>query len=129
MNFLQKLWLLLTLRDKRNLTILLLSSIAVSIIETVALSAIAVFILLATNFDAINKSKFFSYIYKASGCTSHVNFIMMLGILLAGFYLLRGAIAIGHAYLMIRFAQGRYQDWTQRIFKDYLLFPYKQFAT
>lgn len=128
MNFLQKLWLLLTRRDKRNLTILLLSSIAVSVIETVALSSIAVFILLATNFDAINKSKFFSYIYKISGCTSHVNFIMVLGILLAGFYLLRGAIAIGHAYFMIRFAQGRYQDWTQRIFKDYLLFPYKRFA-
>ncbi len=128
MNFLQKLWVLLTLRDKRNLTILLLSSIVVSIIETFALSAIAVFILLATNFDAINKNKFFYYLYKASGCVSPVNFIMMLGILLAVFYLLRGVIAIGHTYLMIRFAQGRYQDWAQRIFKDYLLFPYKRFA-
>ncbi len=128
MNYLQKLWLILTKRDKRNLTLLLLSSIIVSVVETVALSAVMVFVSMATNFEAIHKSKVGSYLYKMSGCATSLNFIMILGFGLAGFYLVRGIISVGHAYLMIKFAQGRYQEWSQKIFKDFLLFPYQQFA-
>ncbi len=128
MNFLQKLWLILTKRDKRNFILLLLSSIIVSIIETIALSAVMVFVAIATNFETINKHKFGSYLYKMSGCSAPVEFVMLMGFLLAGFYVFRGLVSIGHIYLMIRFSQGRYQAWAQRIFTDYLLFPYQQFV-
>lgn len=128
MNFLQKLWLILTKKDKRNLGLLLVLSVVVSVIETIALSAVMVFVSFATNFDSISKSKVGGYLYSMSGCSSHVNFIIFLGLLLAGFYLVRCFISIGHIYLMIRFAQGRYQAWAQWIFRSYLLFPYQQFA-
>lgn len=128
MNFLQKFFLLLTKRDKRNLGILLVSSIVVSIVETVALSSVMVFISMATNFDAIAKSSVGRYLYTKSGCSAPVDFIIFLGLALALFYLVRGIINIGYSYLMIKFAQGRYQSWTQAFFKEYLQQSYRDFV-
>ena len=129
MNFLQKLWRMLQPRDKRNLGLLLILSIIVSCLETCALSAVMFFISVATNFGSIGQSKLAQWLYTASGCTTYPNFILLLGIGLIFFYIARAGIAIGHIYLMIRFAQGRYKDWSRKIFKDFLQLPYQAFVT
>jgi ABC-type multidrug transport system fused ATPase/permease subunit len=108
---------------------LLFFSIIVSLIETIALSAVMIFVSMATNFDAISKSKVGSYLYVLSGCSSSINFIMLLGFFLIVFYFVRCLISICHVYLMIRFSQGRYQAWAKQIFKNFLFFPFSQFTT
>ena len=56
-------------RDKKILGGLLLLSISVSIIETLSITAIMVFISVATNFESIFKNPYYSYVYKLLHCS------------------------------------------------------------
>lgn len=123
--FLEKLSHLLSRRDKSILFLLLGFSVLVSFIETLGLTAVMFFISVTTNFEMVLKNKYCKWFYDLFHCSSAANFIIVLGIILSFFYVFRAVLNIFHAWLMARFAQGKYKQWSQRLFTHYLYFFYK----
>ncbi|MFH1832151.1 MAG: ABC transporter ATP-binding protein [bacterium] len=119
---------LFTRRDKKVICVLLFASIIVSIIETISLSSLMVFIALATNFNTIFTNKYLSTIYNFLGCSSPSNFILIAGIGLVLFYFCRLAINTVHIYYMSKFALTCQQKFSIRLFERYLQFNYKDFV-
>lgn len=127
-SFLKILMRLFSRRDKKVILVLLATSIIVSIVETIGVSAIMVFVSVATNFGMITKSRHFGALYKFLGCTKHADFIMILGIGLLFFYAFRMMLNAVHAYYMSKFAYMRQQYFATRMFKKFLLFRYRDFV-
>jgi len=129
MNLLIKLKKLLSRREKKITSLLFLASIFVSFLETFSISLIMLFASVATNFQKINTNKYYSYLYNFFGCSSHVNFVVLLGICLITFYFFRGGIISLFSYAQNRFAQGRFRNFAFKFFQNYLNFQYKDFAS
>jgi len=116
-------------RDKKLVGILLGASILVSIVETISLSALMIFIGIVTNFDMVlKKSRHFGTVYKFLGCTKPADFIIIIGLFLLAFYVVRLIINAVHIYYMNKFAQNRQQIFAKRLFERYLCFNYKDFV-
>lgn len=120
---------LLSRREKMVLMLLLLLSVIVSAIETFAISAIMVFITLATNFDIISKNKYCYSVYTYLGFTSPANFVVVLGICLLFFYLFRAVLNIYYTYISSYFSFQRHHKFSSSIFDTYLRFNYCDFVT
>ena len=90
---------LLTRRDKFVLLMLLFLSILVSAVETVGISAIMVFVGLATNLEYAFKNEYCLKIYIILGFTRPVNFVIFVGVMLLIFYFVRAALNIFYLYL------------------------------
>ncbi len=129
MQFLLLLNKLLLPRDKRVLGLLLALAVLVSIIETVSITAIMVFISIATNFDQIITNRYYAWAYRFLGCSSPAQFVMILGIGLALFYLLRGILNIIHIYIMGHFSYTRYQRFATLLFSRFLRFSYQDYVS
>jgi len=127
MNFIRKLYILLSRRDRHLLLILLIFSMFISIIETVGVSAIMPFIAVAGDFDRIHKNEYYEYFYKLFSFQSEVNFVVAFGIILIVFYIFRSLINIFYFYLLARFSKGRYHLIAYRLFESYMGMPYRQF--
>lgn len=126
--FLKKISVLLTRRDKLFLGYLLVFSIFVSLIETVGVSIIMPFISVATDFTHIQRNPYFSFLYDFFSFTSASHFILAFGICLILFYLARSALNLFYIYLLARFAKGRYHLIAYRLFENYLGRSYQQFT-
>lgn len=127
-SFLTILYQLLSRHDKKILANLLLSSIMVSIIETIGISAIMIFIGMTTNLDVVTQNNYTNLLYTRMGITEPVNFVMIIGIVLICFYILRAIINTIHIYHVSAFAHMRQHHFATRIFQTYLNLSYKQFA-
>ncbi len=119
---------LFTRRDKKVLILLLFASILVSIVEMIGVSAVMVFISVATNFGTIQNSIYFSKIYHFLGCEHPHQFVVMLGIGLLGFYIFRMLLNAVHIYYMNKFANMRQYYFSTRVFHRFLLLGYKDFT-
>ncbi len=119
---------LLTPRDKKVLTGLLIGSIFISIVETIGISAIMVFVSIATNFDIVTKNTYLSPIYQWSGFTQPAHFVIALGALLISFYLFRALVNTIHIYAMSTFASMRQHYFATQMFTTYLNLSYKDFV-
>jgi len=127
MNFLKKLFYLLRKKDKQLLLWLVLFSIGISIIETVGISVIMPFIQVATDYSIIETNRYFSWIYSSFNFENKSSFVILFGIALIFFYLLRSFINYIYFYALARYAQGRYHILASQLFKRYLKMPYKNF--
>lgn len=127
-SFFSVLLRLFTKRDKKIISVLLFSSVLVSVIETIGVSAIMIFVSVATNVGAITKSKFFTKLYTFLDCKSHSEFVVILGVLLLLFYAVRLVVNALHVYYMSKFAHMRQYHFSTRMFQKYLLFRYADFA-
>ena len=114
--------------EKRLLFGLLFLSIGVSIVETVGLSGLMFFITLATNFEFIQKNKYFSSAYDFSGASHPAQFVAMIGIGLIVFYCIRAGLNIFLAYSLSRFSQMRQHRFATENFERFLLLDYKEFT-
>jgi len=119
---------LLTTRDKQFLSLLLFLSIIISVIETLSISAIMVFISIATNPELINKNPHYFRLYTLFNVSSPTHFMIIMGGLLIGFYLIRGALNVVHIYAMARFAYTRYHYFASLLFNRFLRFSYATFV-
>ncbi|WP_456394147.1 ATP-binding cassette domain-containing protein [Nitratifractor sp.] len=126
-SFFKKLNALLSHHDKRLLVLLLLLSIAVSIVETIGISAIMPFIAVAGNFDLIHTNHWYAKAYEIGGFGSEVNFVVAFGIALILFYLFRSAFNLFYFYILARFSKGRYHLIAYRLFESYVGMPYRHF--
>ncbi len=119
---------LFTRRDKAAFIGLLLFSFLVSCIETISLSAVMMFISVATNFDYISKNSLCRRAYTILGCSSPMHFVVAMGVGLIIFYLVRGLIGLVHAYVTSRCAQSIYHRCSVALFSHFLKFPYGDFV-
>ncbi|MBM3887174.1 ABC transporter ATP-binding protein [Candidatus Dependentiae bacterium] len=115
-------------REKILLCGLLSLSILVSVIETVGISGLMFFITLATNFEMIQKNKYFSAAYTISRATHPAYFVAMIGIGLIVFYCIRAVLNIFLVYSLSRFSQMRQHRFTTENFKRFLMLDYKEFT-
>ena len=124
----KKLRSLLTIRDKQFLLGLFFFSIFISVVETAGISVIMPFIAVATDFNIIHTSEYYSYIYRILDFDKDVSFVITFGIVLIIFYLFRSAINLFYLHLLNRFTQGRYHLLAYRLFENYMGMAYKDFV-
>jgi len=129
MGLVQELNRLLSRREKVALGILFCASVIVSCIETFSITAIMLFISVATNFDLVHKNRWYAFAYRLTGCSSAANFVLLFGVLLIGFYGIRGILNVIYLYRVNNFAQQRYRSCSSKLFYRFLQFPYKDFVT
>lgn len=128
-NILLTLNSLMNKKDKRNLGILVLFSIFISILEVVGISAIMPFISVVSDSGLITSNPYYSSIYNFFGFKNYIDFIMIFALILIIYYLFRGVINIVYIYLLNRFTQGRYHFLSHKLFSVYMGMPYKTFVS
>ena len=123
-----KLRAILTRRDKKFFLLLVVFSIFISIIEVIGVSAIMPFMSVTMDFNTIHSNQYFSYFYKLFQFEKEINFIIIFGVVLVLFYILRSAINIFYTYTLSKFSQGRYHLIAYRLFENYMGMSYKNFV-
>jgi len=128
MNYLTKLSSLLDKKDKHHLAWLVLFSVFLSVVETIGISAIMPFIDIVTNFDNIHTNQYYQWAFDFFDFEREVNFTIVFGLVLFGFYVFRGVVNLLYSYLMVHFSENLYAQTTKKLFKTYLTMPYQVFA-
>lgn len=123
----KKLRVILDKKDKKFLILLFIFSVFVSVIEVIGVAIVMPFISLATDFSLIESNSYYKYFYNLFNFDNHISFIIVFGVLLVVFYLLRGIINIFYTYLLSKFSKGRYYIVSSKLFTTYLNLNYLDF--
>ncbi|ROR39158.1 ABC transporter ATP-binding protein [Caminibacter pacificus] len=126
-NFFNKLFSLLSKRDKQYLLFLMLLSIVLSFIETIGVGIIMPFISIATDFNKIFTNQYIYYFYNLFDFKSSLYFVVFFGVVLIFFYIFRAIFTLFYFYMLSRFAQSRYHIIAYRLFENYIGLEYKKF--
>jgi len=126
---LYKLNLILTKKDKRFATYLLIFSVFISIIETVGVAVIMPFVAVASDFTLIESNEYYSYVYSFFDFNSAIDFVIVFGVALAFFYMARSAINLFYFYMLARFSHSRMYLITYRLFENYMGMSYREFVS
>lgn len=124
---LRKINALLSIYDKKFLIGLVLFSIFISLIETMAVSIIMPFISVASDFSLIESNQYFKMLYDFFDMNSAIDFVAWFGLALFFFYILRSLINIFYFYMLSKFSEGRYYFMSRRLFNTYLHLGNQQF--
>lgn len=123
-----KLRTLLTRRDKQFLLVLLVFSIAISLVEIVGISVVMPFIAVSADFSLIHSNQYYKALYEYFDFSSDSFFVVIFGVVLIGFYIFRSIVNLLYVYALNRFTQGRYHLLAYRLFENYMGLPYKEFT-
>ncbi|MFA7090243.1 MAG: ABC transporter ATP-binding protein [Arcobacteraceae bacterium] len=126
---LKKIIKLFSEKEKFFLTYLIIFSVFVAIIETVAVVVIMPFISVATDFNKISENKYFSLFYNFFGFSNEINFVLAFGVGLIFFYSFRGIINLLYFYLLSKFSKGMTHNLSLMLFQHYMNLPYQQFIS
>jgi len=107
---------------------LVLFSVFISVVETIGISAIMPFIDIAINFDKIHSNQYYQWVFDFFGFESEVNFAILFGMILFGFYIFRGGMNILYSYVTTHFTENLYTQITKKLYKTYLTMPYLGFT-
>ena len=122
-----KLIELLSKRDKEFLFFMVFFSIFISLIETIGVGVIMPFISVASDFSLIESNRYFNLIYNYFGFNSAINFVIVFGVGLVFFYVIRALFNYLYIYYLAKFTKGRYHIFAYRLFKNYMGHNYKDF--
>ena len=126
-NSLNKIAIILTAKDKKKLICLVFLSFIITLIETIGIFSIVPFIAIASNPALINTG-FYMKLYNILGFTSIPSFLILFGLILTGFFILRGIYSILHSYLLNSYVFGIFRSISLRLFQNYINMPYSDFA-
>jgi len=126
--FFHKLKYLLNKQDIRMLFILLIMTIFLSLVETVGISAIMPFISTASNPELIYENRYYLIFYNFFNLKSSKEFVLYLGTILIIFYIFRGLYTIFYAYMLTKLSMGKYSDFANKLFENYINMPYIEFV-
>lgn len=127
MIFLKKLNEILTINDKRYLAYLFIFTIIIAIIETAGVSVIMPFLSLSNDFSLVEKNRYYSYLYELLSFSDTRKFVILFGILILIFYFLRLILNSIYVFMLMHFINSRYDLIVNKIFKNYLSLPYKEY--
>lgn len=125
----KKLNALLTKNDKRFLLYLVLFSIFIAVIETIGVTAIMPFISVASDFSVVESNQYYKWVYDLFEFSSPIDFVLIFGIVLILFYLMRSIFNLFYFYMLSRFSKGRTHLLAYRLFENYLGSSYKVFIS
>ena len=128
MSQIQKLFALLDKSSKRQLIWLVFFTLFVSLVETIGISAIFPFIDIASNFDKIYSNKYYQWIFNSLGFEEEVDFVIIFGLVLVGFYLFRGGINLLSSYVISSYKLLIYAQISKRLHSAYLQMPFQIFT-
>jgi ATP-binding cassette subfamily B protein/ATP-binding cassette subfamily C protein len=124
--FFRQLRSLLLRRHKLQLVLLVFLAIGLSLVETLAVSAIMPFISIATNTDLLDRG-LYKQLFDAFHFTRKHSFVMALGFAIIGFYIFRAFYNVAYTYWLSRFSFGVFRYFSERLFRTYLAMPYVRF--
>lgn len=127
MSILKKLSSLLTKHDKKFLLFLVFFSVFIALIETIGIAAIMPFISIASDFTLIESNEYYKAIYEFFRFSSYLDFVIVFGVVLIFYYILRGGLNLLYFYLLASFSKGRTHLLAYRLFENYLGMSYHQF--
>ncbi|SMM98930.1 Phospholipid-lipopolysaccharide ABC transporter [uncultured Candidatus Thioglobus sp.] len=128
MEYLQKLRSLLDKKTKVRLLWLVAFSIFLSTIEVIGISAIMPFIDITTNFENIHSNQYYQWIFSFFNFENNVNFAIVFGLVLFGFFIFRGIVNLAYSYTIANFTENLYVQTTKKLFAAYLAMPYQVFT-
>jgi ATP-binding cassette, subfamily B, bacterial PglK len=126
--FINKIRFILSRKDEYYLFLLLLFAIAISMIETIGITAIMPFIAVASDFSLIETNQYYRMFFLFLGFENKIDFIGMFGVLLIFFFLFRSVANISFEYFKYSFSESKYRTLTERLFRTYLGMPYKKYT-
>lgn len=126
--YLTKLKEILNKKSRKSIIFLIFFSIFVSAIEVVGISAIMPFIDIATNFSNIQSNFYYRYVFNLFSFEKEVNFVIIFGLFLLGFYIFRVVIVSLYHYRLAIFSKILFSKITQDLFNGYLKMPYQKYV-
>lgn len=123
-DWLVKLKYLLSAEDKVAIIVLLFFSLVLSLIEVVGVSLVMPFIAVSTNKSLIDTNKYFNFFYTKLNIESFSSFIIIFGLFLIVFYLIRALVSIGYFYALSKFSLGAQSRISNQMFKWFIDIDY-----
>jgi ATP-binding cassette, subfamily B, bacterial PglK len=118
---------MLTRRQKFNLTILIITTVGFSLVETVGISVIMPFISLASD-PKLLSSGIYKKVFDFFSFSTPETFIIAFGIAIIIFYLFRAVYSLLLTWFMNLYSAGMYKYLSKKIFRTVLSVPYKVYA-
>jgi len=126
--FKEKLYFLITQKDKKDIRNVLLLGFLVGLFELVGLALIVLMIQVFTNTSIIESNQFFKYIYQNLSQNSVTTFVVIFASFIFLFYVLKLIISIINAKLMAKLTSNLYIDISKKLFENYLNYYYRDFG-
>ena len=124
MEILHKIRCILTKREKVHLSILALLTLTGAVLETFGIGFIVPFIGMINNPHVIQEHKSLLFIYHLFNVKSFDKFLMVFGIALMVFYLLKNMYIFSINYIQFKFIFNKQAFLSSRLFNIYLRKPY-----
>lgn len=126
--FKEKLYFLITEKDKRDIRDVLILGFIVGLFELVGLALIVLMIQVFTNTSVIESNHYFHYIYQHIAQNSVSNFIIIFSVFIFLFYVIKLIFSIKNAKLMAKLTSNLYIDISKKLFENYLNYYYRDFG-
>ena len=102
-------------------------SIVISLSEVIGLSIIIPFMAMVTNQNIIFENKYLKLIYNFFRFENIKNFILYFGIIIVIIFLIKNILNILFNYILVSFSRNSYYQFTCKLMKNYLKYPYQNF--
>ncbi len=127
LKLLRQLLFLFTSREKVALCGLLLLNVSCSLLEVAGIGAIVPFILMLSNPQAVESNHFLNMVYRWMNPGSHRNFMIILALLVIGFFIAKNLYMLGVFTCQQLFLRRKYINIADRLYATYIFSPYKFF--
>ncbi|WP_303189185.1 ABC transporter ATP-binding protein [Fusobacterium ulcerans] len=124
---LKKMKKLFSKKEIKELLGITIFSIIISLSEVIGLSTIVPFMAMVTNQSIIFENKYLKSIYNFFNFGSTKNFIFYFGIAIIIIFLIKNILNIFFNYILVSFSRNLYYQFTCKLMKNYLKYPYQNF--
>lgn len=126
--FKEKLYFLITEKDKKDIRNVLILGFVVGLFELMGLALIVLMIQVFTNTSIIESNHYFHYVYQYIAQNSVTNFIIIFSVFIFLFYVIKLIFSIKNAKLMAKLTSNLYIDISKKLFENYLNYYYRDFG-
>ena len=126
--FKNKLYSLITLKDKKDINKVLIIGFIVGLFELIGLALILIMIKVFTNPSTFESDNLFTYIYTYIVDENMSYFISLLATSVFCFYVLKLIFSIYNAKLMAKLTTNLYIDISKKLFENYLNYYYRDIS-
>ncbi|MDX9743118.1 MAG: ABC transporter ATP-binding protein [Arcobacteraceae bacterium] len=126
--FKEKLYFLITKKDKKDIQNVLILGFVVGLFELVGLALIVLMIQVFTNTSIIESNQYFKYLYQNIAQNSLTSFIVIFSTFIFLFYIVKLILSIKNAKLMAKLTSNLYIDISKKLFENYLNYYYRDFG-
>jgi ATP-binding cassette, subfamily B, bacterial PglK len=126
--FKDKLYSLITVKDKKDINNALILGFIVGLFELVGLALIIIMIQVFTNASILESDNLFTYIYTYIVDENMSYFVSLIAISIFSFYVIKLIVSIYNAKLMAKLTANLYIDISKKLFENYLNYYYRDIS-